>query len=119
MVLRSHKKCSPTRALSLGNRGGVKRVFLSQCLVMLALAACAAAQPPYPAVPAPLTELVPTPPRSSVPLIWRPGHYDWNGSRFVWVPGRWVDRAGHGTLWQDGYWKRRGSGYVWVPAHWM
>ena len=39
--------------------------------------------------------------------------------RFLWVSGRWVDGAGHGTLWQDGYWRREGSGYEWVPAHWM
>jgi hypothetical protein len=56
---------------------------------------------------------------SSVLLIWRPGHYDWNGTGYVWVGGQWVERAGHETLWQDGYWQRQGVSYVWVPAHWL
>jgi WXXGXW repeat (2 copies) len=96
----------------------MRRIFLVP-LGTLLLGACTATSTAYPAVPAPRAELVPVPPRSSVPLIWQPGHYDWDGARFLWVPGRWVDRAGHGTLWQDGYWRREGSGYVWVPAHWM
>lgn len=73
----------------------------------------------YPSVPQPRAELVPTPPRSDTPLIWQPGHYDWIGDSFQWTPGRWVERAGHGTLWQDGYWTKRGNGYAWVAAHWI
>jgi hypothetical protein len=84
-----------------------------------ALSACTMVYQGYPSVPAPRSELVPKPPRSSVPLIWQPGHYDWTGQTFVWVAGHWVDRAGHGTLWQDGYWTQRDGTYVWVPAHWM
>ena len=84
----------------------------------LALGGCAATY--YaPAVPPPLEERVPAPPAAKVPLIWEPGHYTWDGARYHWSPGRWVERAGHGTLWQDGYWRRQGRGYVWVPGHWM
>ena len=87
----------------------------------LALVACAASSyyQAYPSVPPPQAELVPTPPRSSAPLIWQPGHYDWDGQVFRWTAGRWVGRAGHGTLWQDGYWERHAGAYAWVPAHWM
>ena len=85
---------------------------------LLALSACVAYQT-YPPVPPPQAELVPEPPRSRVALIWEPGHYDWDGARFRWAPGRWVDRAGHGTLWQDGYWQLKDGAYVWVPAHWL
>lgn len=21
--------------------------------------------------------------------VWRPGHWDWNGHEYVWVPGQW------------------------------
>jgi WXXGXW repeat (2 copies) len=73
----------------------------------------------YPVAPPPRTEMVPTPPKSSVPLIWQPGHYDWDGAGYVWAPGQWIERSGHGTLWQDGYWRREDGTYVWVPPHWM
>jgi hypothetical protein len=89
-------------------------------LIACALDACAlGGDQPYPTVPPPRAELVPVPPQSAVPLIWRPGHYDWTGAGYAWRPGEWVDRAGHGTLWQDGYWRRVGESYLWTPAHWM
>lgn len=97
----------------------MERRTLLAPLCALALGACTAVYQAYPSVPTPLAEQVPAPPRSPIPLIWRPGHYDWNGTTFVWTAGEWVDRAGHGTLWQDGYWRRDGASYTWVPAHWM
>lgn len=88
-------------------------------LAALGLAGCVVTYQAYPSVPSPRAEQVPAPPRSSVALIWQPGHYDWTGTTFAWTPGEWVERAGHGTLWQDGYWRRAGDSYAWVPAHWM
>ena len=75
--------------------------------------------PTHPPIPPILAEQVPTPPQSSTVLIWQPGHYDWIGDAYVWVKGKWVDRAGHGTLWQDGYWQQTAQGPVWLPAHWL
>ncbi len=74
---------------------------------------------PFPPVPAAPPETVPLPPVTETPLIWEPGHYDWSGAAYVWQPGRYVPRAGHGALWQDGYWQFVNGGYTWVPAHWM
>ncbi len=88
-------------------------------LCSLAVAGCAILPPSHPPVPPTLAERVPAPPPSSVTLIWRPGHFDWNGASYTWVPGEWVERAGHGTLWQDGYWQQDGRNSVWVPAHWI
>lgn len=96
----------------------MRRMFPA-ALCALALSGCISAYEAYPPVPAPQAERVPAPPRSRVALIWRPGHYDWDGAGFAWAPGQWVDRAGHGTLWQDGYWRRGGEGYAWVSGHWM
>src|SRR5947209_830530 len=87
-------------------------------LVAIVLSACTPVSG-YPPVPVPRAEAVPNPPSSPVPLIWRPGHYEWDGTSYAWVPGAWVDRAGHGTLWQDGYWRREGARYIWIPPHWM
>jgi len=86
---------------------------------LLLLASCGPAYPTHPPIPPIRSEQVPVPPRSSVVLIWQPGHYNWNGNAYVWIPGEWVDRAGHGTLWQDGYWEQTAQGSVWLPAHWF
>ncbi|HTW26214.1 MAG TPA: hypothetical protein VME92_03725 [Acetobacteraceae bacterium] len=86
----------------------------------LGVAACTpvAAVPPYPPVPPPRVEVVPKPPVSATALSWQPGHWNWTGTGYVWMPGLYVERAGHGTLWQDGYWSQTPNGYVWVPGHW-
>ena len=92
-------------------------VILGLCLFFLG--GCSAVYPAHPPVPPIRTERVPAPPPSSVVLIWQPGHYDWNGTSYVWLPGEWVARDGHGTLWQDGYWQQNNQTSVWVPAHWI
>ena len=75
--------------------------------------------PPYPKVPAVLDETMPKPPVSGEPLIWQPGHWNWTGGGYDWSKGRWVLRAGHGTMWQDGYWDRQNGQWLWIPAHWV
>jgi len=90
----------------------------------LAAAGCVVAAPPganpYPPVPPLQAEMVPKPPVSEDPLIWQPGHWDWIGRSYVWDPGQWVPKAGHGENWQSGYWTTSPSGpWVWVPAHWL
>ena len=37
---------------------------------------------PYPPVPALISETVPKPPVTAEPLMWQPGHWDWNGSGY-------------------------------------
>lgn len=73
---------------------------------------------PYPPVPNILSESIPKPPVTSEPLMWQPGHWDWNGSGYVWAPGQFVPAAGHGNLWMPGWWSRTDSGWVWQPPHW-
>jgi WXXGXW repeat (2 copies) len=98
----------------------MKTAAVPAMLCALLLGACTQTTvAPYPPVPPPVAENVPLPPVSATPLIWQPGHYDWTGTSYAWSPGRWVDRAGHGTLWQDGYWAQTSGGYAWVPPHWM
>ena len=87
----------------------------------LALAGCYAPPEfvsPYPPAPPVRAEEMPKPPVSAEPLIWQPGHWDWTGRGYVWLPGEWVARAGHGTMWQDGYWTFSAGTWAWVPAHW-
>jgi hypothetical protein len=72
----------------------------------------------YPPIPPPRPDPMPKPPVSARPLIWQPGHWEWTGRSYVWTPGAWVPREGHGTLWQDGYWAPGSGGWTWVPVHW-
>ena len=53
------------------------------------------------APPAPQVEVVPTVPSGRV---WVPGHWQWNGSQYVWVRGRLESRR---------------AGYVFMPAQWV
>ena len=88
---------------------------------LLALTSCAGLTPP-PVIPPIPAERIPAPPSSTVTLIWRPGHYVWDGTRYEWIIGEWVPRSGHGPLWQDGFWRRApgvAGGWEWVPAHWL
>jgi hypothetical protein len=97
----------------------------SLLLVLGTAAACAptsgqmASGNPYPPPPPVRTEVIPKPPVSEEPLIWQPGHWEWEGSGYAWRQGQWVPRAGHGTQWQDGYWSNQGGTWTWVPGHWI
>jgi hypothetical protein len=73
---------------------------------------------PFPPVPTPMQENVPKPPVTGYPLLWQPGHWNWNGSGYVWQPGEYVPAAGHGSLFQTGFWEQTPAGWRWVPAHW-
>jgi hypothetical protein len=90
--------------------------------VLAVLAGCAQQPPgdgnPYPPVPAPLAETIPKPPVTAEPLQWQPGHWDWNGSGYVWAAGQYVPAAGHGSLWMNGWWSKSDAGWSWRPAHW-
>lgn len=100
----------------------MRRILATALLVTGLLTGCATnntetvfAPPP---VPAPLTETMPKPPVTAEALLWQPGHWDWNGSGYVWEPGEYVPAAGHGPLFQPGYWSKGDSGWQWQPAHW-
>ncbi|HET6182703.1 MAG TPA: hypothetical protein VFA03_03805 [Acetobacteraceae bacterium] len=88
----------------------------------LTLAGCTTpemAGPPAPPPPAP-PEVIPKPPVTATPLIWQPGHWDWNGSGYVWTPGEYVPRGGHSDMFMPGYWAQSPTGgWQWQPPHWL
>ncbi len=93
-------------------------------VVLLLLAGCVSITRrqdvnPYPPAPPDRTEIAPLPPVSEDPVIWQPGHWDWIGNAFTWRDGRWVGRAGHGSMWQTGYWSNTTGTWLWMPAHWV
>lgn len=92
-------------------------------LLAVVLASCPAGiawgqqVPPYGPVPPPRVEVVPPPPAAR--YIWQPGHWHWNGYRYVWIAGRYVIRQPHYAQYVPGHWALRGPNWVWIPAHWQ
>jgi hypothetical protein len=91
---------------------------------LMALAGCAVQTEPAamavpPPIPATTIEVIPKPPVSAVPLIWQPGHWDWNGTGYVWTSGQYVPRDSHGNLYMPGWWARTPAGWQWQPSHWL
>ncbi|HET7882833.1 MAG TPA: hypothetical protein VFL55_18260 [Acetobacteraceae bacterium] len=87
--------------------------------ILLLLGACVAASGPPAPIPPPMAESVPNPPVSPVPLTWQPGHWNWTGSSFVWVPGQYVDLGGRPGNWMPPFWQQTNGGWVWQQGHWM
>jgi hypothetical protein len=49
--------------------------------------------------------------------VWVEGYWDWDGARWIWVPGNWVEGKPGMTYVAD-RWVRRGKGWVLVPGGW-
>ena len=97
------------------------RTFVAGLAVSM-MAGCTPPRPPdtnnHPPVPPPISEVIPKPPVTAEALMWQPGHWDWNGSGYVWAKGQYVPAAGHGNLWMQGWWYPTPSGWTWQPPHW-
>jgi hypothetical protein len=77
--------------------------------------------PPYPPgwkPPPPLRyEAVPPPPGAS--YAWVPGHWRWDGYRYIWVAGRYDVRRPSWHRWVNGRWVVVNGRWTWVPGHWV
>lgn len=82
--------------------------------------AAAQPMPPYPPgwrpVPPPRSEYVP--PRPGAAYVWVPGHWHWNGYRYIWIGGRYVVRQSGWHHWVDGHWAVIHGRWTWIPGHW-
>lgn len=61
-------------------------------------------------------EIPPTAP--SPQALWLVGHWSWDGVKFVWRPGRYVERPSSTANWLPGYWEERPDGWKWVDGQW-
>jgi hypothetical protein len=50
--------------------------------------------------------------------VWIGGYHAWNGSAYVWTPGRWELRPARRHAWVPGHWKHDRRGWYWVEGHW-
>ncbi len=95
-------------------------ITIGAVLVLIGSGAAVAQPPPpgYAPIPPPRYEPVPAAPGPRV--IWEPGHWQWDGVRYVWVGGRYVERRPHYHRYLPGQWVMgRHNRWVWVPAHWQ
>jgi len=69
--------------------------------------------------------LPPPPGRAEIPpsapsprALWTFGHWNWNGARYVWAPGHYVERPTPTANWRPGYWEQHPEGWMWVDGQW-
>ena len=50
--------------------------------------------------------------------VWIRGYWQWNGSQYQWVRGRWESPREAGAVWIAPQWQRRGRGWIFVQGRW-
>jgi hypothetical protein len=66
----------------------------------------------------------PTPPPVVIPVapgpryILVPGHWSWDGARYVWIGAVWLLPPYPAASWIPGRWRHHHRGWYWVPGHW-
>jgi hypothetical protein len=75
----------------------------------------ATAVAPYPPPPK-RAEIPPPPPAAD--LLWLVGHWNWDGVKYVWTPGHYVQRPTPSANWLPGYWEQGSTGWQWTEGHW-
>jgi WXXGXW repeat (2 copies) len=50
--------------------------------------------------------------------VWTPGYHRWDGNRYVWTAGAWVQPPRPHAHWVAHRWVRRNGGWVMVEGHW-
>jgi hypothetical protein len=69
-----------------------------------------------PPIPAPQVEVPGTAP--SPDYVWTPGYWEWNGSEYVWISGKWMEVSTPQATWVPGHWQQTGGGWMWVSGYW-
>lgn len=98
----------------------MKWLIVATAVVVVGTGSARAQPPPpdYAPIPPPRHEYVPPP--TGPRVVWEPGHWYWNGVRYIWIAGRYVERRPHYGHYLPGHWvwgPREGR-WIWVRAHW-
>ena len=56
--------------------------------------------------------------RPSPGQVWIAGAWDWQGSDWAWVDGRWDRPADRGIRWNKARYVREGAAWRYEPGHW-
>jgi WXXGXW repeat (2 copies) len=90
-------------------------VCLADGLLLLKFAPAAAAEI--------ITDVGPPPPRAENPgrphdgYVWAPGHWEWGGHAYQWMPGSWIVEHGK-SHWVADQWQPMGTQWRYLPGHW-
>lgn len=57
-------------------------------------------------------------PRPGPGFIWVPGYHRWNGTAYMWAPGRWERPPRRRAKWVAARWEHRHGGWVFVEGRW-
>jgi WXXGXW repeat (2 copies) len=68
------------------------------------------------APPAPVYEMRRTAPGPG--YVWIDGYYRWDGSTYLWRPGRWERPPRPRAVWVPGRWRQDRHGWYWTDGHW-
>jgi hypothetical protein len=68
-------------------------------------------------MPRPIVERRLVAPRYSDP-VWVSGYWGWSGYRWVWIPGRWVNRPRAGAQWVSSRYYVVGGRRYWRSGYW-
>ena len=66
--------------------------------------------------PPPVYEHRPPPPERG--YVWIAGYHQYQGDRYVWVPGRWDRPPRAHAVWVAHHWVHHHDGWVLVEGHW-
>ena len=66
--------------------------------------------------PPPVAEHYGRPPHPG--WVWRGGYQRWDGRRYAWAPGYWVNPPRPRAVWVPAHWVQRRGGWVFVQGHW-
>jgi hypothetical protein len=68
---------------------------------------------PPPPEAAEVVAVAPTPDR-----VYIRGHWEWEGSRYVWVGSRYIRRPNPHAAWVEAHWQSSPRGWYWQNGHW-
>jgi hypothetical protein len=74
------------------------------------------AVPEVPPTPPPVAEAQTPQPTPSA--VWVYGYYDFDGARYLWVPGHWEIPPPNVVTFVRPHWRYRGGTYVYIRAYW-
>ena len=95
------------------------RILIPALLGTTLLAGCVLPPQTFPQAPPLPAEVVPLPPVSDVPLLWHPGDWLFTGGSYNYVPGHYIQAAGHSHQWVFAHWGAADGVPTWVPGHWL
>lgn len=50
--------------------------------------------------------------------VWIGPEWQWQGGKYVHIPGYWAKPHRRKTIWIQGHWKQTRRGYIWVAGRW-